>query len=218
MDHYITETLDKARCLLNVGLQEGEDAFVAALARHAHLVTDLHAEDPQAANRQLMALSSSLLAILFEGRTEAIVRSQLRISEAFIHEPTLALKLERFQSGITQVVLPCLDAFAHQSLADQLALFLQVCPLSELREATVASLAEHFAHHPDHFCKKIKQTSGSLPSDLIRAEKVRRAVMLIQALSGRANLKEIAFKVGFTDYPHFRDIIKAQLGVVPSRL
>jgi hypothetical protein len=51
-----------------------------------------------------MALASGFMAILFEGRTESIIRGQLRISDEFIHEPTLDRKFNRFISVITPLI------------------------------------------------------------------------------------------------------------------
>lgn len=218
MRPYITETLEQARCLLNVAVRSGQAEFRAALSAYLDSLVDALSGRPADLDRRLLAFSSGILAVFFEGQTERVIRHQLQLSESYAHEPDPRRRTRAFLEHVCGFVEAQVGATPERSLSGQLTVHLRMISARELRGASVASFAEAFGYHPDHFTKKVRTESGCLPSDLILDERLRRAFLLIKHRDHGRPLKEIAHSLGFNDYPHFRDLMKKRFGVSPSLL
>lgn len=218
MRPYITETLEQARLLLNLASREGAAAFSSAISGYVEAMITAHPGQPAEINRRLMALTSGFLGILFDGQTERIIRTQLQLTEAYIHEHDLQKKADSFISRIKAFIELQIEAAPEHPLCSRVVLHLRLLTLKELREVSVSSLAQAVGYNADHFTRKLKAESGQLPSDLIQKEKLGRAAQLIKSRPPGASLKVISFSLGFQDYPHFRELMKQHFGVAPSQL
>ncbi len=223
MDHgsmqpYITKTLEHGKVLVLLAVAEGLEAFHTSLNLFLDHLGETYAECPEEVDRRLMALVSGALGTLFEGQTERIIRSQLRLADSFIHAPTAAAKLQGFRTVMGDFLEDHLPQAPGSQLSQRVALYLRACPLPELKELTVTTLAGAFGYHPDSFTKKLRQESSVLPSDQLLDERLLRAERMIKSHGARRPLKEIAACLGFHDYPHFRALMKRRAGVPPSKM
>jgi AraC family transcriptional regulator len=69
---------------------------------------------------------------------------------------------------------------------------------------------------PFHFCRIFKTTTGLAPHQYILRLKIDRAIHLIR--HKKSSLRDIAYKLGFTDPAHFSNSFKKVTGFTPAQL
>jgi len=82
-------------------------------------------------------------------------------------------------------------------------------------DITVENLASHLLMSRTHVYRKIKAITGKSASEFIRLTRLKMAVKLLE--SGKHNISEIAFHVGFSSPGYFTKCFKDQYGKSPSQ-
>ncbi|MBP7867515.1 MAG: helix-turn-helix transcriptional regulator [Acidobacteria bacterium] len=214
--HFITVSLDRARYLVSVQLDHGREAFRRELERYLDTLLDGTLQDPAEADRRLMALLSGLLSAVFARDVEKVIRAQLGLSRTFFTLRGVPEKREAFVAAATDFLAGfCPFAGDGGQTSDRADLYLRLCPDEVIRDLSVASWAERFGYTADHFSRKYRQERGSTPGEALQREKLARARAMIEAGDG-LSLKAIAFRLGFSDYGHFRKVYKEHFGHPPS--
>ncbi|WP_163571231.1 helix-turn-helix domain-containing protein [Fodinicola feengrottensis] len=83
-------------------------------------------------------------------------------------------------------------------------------PLTLDALATVATLS------PYHFARGFKATTGMAPHQFVTSRRIDRARALL--LDTPSSVADIARAVGLSNVRHFRQLFRAQLGVLPGQL
>ncbi len=79
---------------------------------------------------------------------------------------------------------------------------------------SVQRLSEHYNIGQTLLNKKIKACTGMTAVAFIRSIRLKRAAQLLK--SGRYNVSEITYEVGFTDLKYFRECFKKEFALTPS--
>lgn len=92
---------------------------------------------------------------------------------------------------------------------------LQGCSESQLRQATVETLADAFGLSRTHFSRKFQQETHQSVHDAVTSEKLSRAFSLLQA---GVNVNDVRQRLGFGKEDHFREVFKRRYGILPSHV
>ena len=79
---------------------------------------------------------------------------------------------------------------------------------------TVEQLAQALAMSRMQLYRKLKSLTGKSPDQLIRSIRLQRAAQLLE--TGRYNVSEVTYMVGYNDLKSFREQFKKEFGVSPS--
>jgi AraC family transcriptional regulator len=81
---------------------------------------------------------------------------------------------------------------------------------------TLSGIARHAEVHPVHLARQFRRVQGCTVGDFIRALRLQRATELL--LDTEEPIAQIATACGFSDQAHLTRLLKAALGVPPSKL
>jgi len=218
MAKQITQTLEFSRLLLRVYSEHGLVYFERVLGRFARrLARDLGAEAAELNSRYLTILSG-ILSVVYGSRTELIIRQQLKISEPFLNAADPEGKQALFTRGISSFFQQLEEEQRRNRFSDEVLYHLRSCPLAELRQLTVESLAEHFHYGQSRFSAKFRSERGATIQECVSLEKLHRAAQLLQEQPGKLTIREVATAVGFSDIVYFSRLFKKTFGMLPSGL
>jgi len=209
-----TETLDMARVLVRMYLNDGADEFTKVLSSMADQILRRAAGDLKVINGRFSTLLSGLLAIVYVHESEKIIRKSVDISQNFLAESDIAAKKECFVRDLS-AVLRGLEQKSQQNLADQVVLYLKSCSLKELQGMKIDTLADRFHYNKTYFCEKFKSERGITLHEAMQEEKLNRALLALKA-GQPGTVKELAAMIGFGDSAHFSRLFKDRFGFSPS--
>jgi signal transduction histidine kinase/ligand-binding sensor domain-containing protein/DNA-binding response OmpR family regulator len=120
---------------------------------------------------------------------------------------------ERFAQPVVRVRPVPLEVISPDAkFLDQVRSAIEVHMTNE--EFGVEELARLVAHSRGHLHRRLKETTGESPSDLLRRMRLERAAQLLEA--GEGSVSEIAYAVGFKSVAHFSNRFQDHFGVRPS--
>lgn len=213
-----TENLDFARQLLKVYQSQGTETFLALLRRQAEIIADDCGGDAREVNNRLLTIVFGILSALYVHDSERIMRRHLAISENFINEASLDTKISFFLRDLGGFLADFEAERQERAFSEKLLLFLTSCTLRELQDVTVQSLAERFAYHPNYLSNKFKREQSTTIQQAFIHEKLNRALLLLKDTEERLTVKELAWKMGFSDTAYFSQVFRKRFGVLPSEV
>lgn len=80
---------------------------------------------------------------------------------------------------------------------------------------TLDELSEKFSYSKPHICNLIKTNTGRTLTDLINAQKLAKAELLLKNTD--CSIEEIASRIGFTSADYFTRLFKKNYGTTPGR-
>lgn len=101
-------------------------------------------------------------------------------------------------------------------LAERVAQFVLNCSEVELRELTVATVAEAFSVDRSHLSREFSSNIGCTLCRFILKEKMFRAATLLSKPTG-ISILELSDKLGFFSPNHFSRVFKESFGILPSK-
>ncbi len=101
-------------------------------------------------------------------------------------------------------------------LAERVAQFVLNCNECELRELTVATVAEAFRVDRSHLSREFSANIGCTLCRFILKEKMFRAATVLSE-SSAISILELSDKLGFFSPNHFSRIFKESFGILPSK-
>jgi AraC-like DNA-binding protein len=81
-------------------------------------------------------------------------------------------------------------------------------------DLSVEKLASYLLMSRGNVWRKVKMLTGQTVAEFIRTIRLKKAIQLIE--SGKYNVSEIAYKVGFTSPAYFIKCFRTQFGKTPS--
>lgn len=216
MAKQITQTLEFSRLLLNVYSEHGLAYFERVLGRIARLLARDLGESPSELNSRYLTILSGILSVVYGSRTELIIRQQLKLSEPFLNVADPAGKQRLFVQGLSVFFQQLEEEQRRNRFSDEVLYHLRSCPLAELRQLTVESLAEKYHYGQSRFSAKFKSEQGATIQECVSLEKLHRAAQLLQEQPGKLTIREVATAVGFSDIVYFSRLFKKTFGVLPS--
>ena len=209
-----TETLDMARVLFRMYLNDGAGEFTKVLSSMAEQILRRSAGDLKVINGRFTTLLTGLLAIVYVNESEKIIRKSVDISQNFLAESDATAKKDCFVRDLS-AFLRGLEQKSQQSLADQVILYLKSCSLKELQAMKIDTLADRFKYNKTYFCEKFKSERGLTLHEAMQEEKLNRALLALKA-GQTGTVKELAAMIGFGDSAHFSRLFKDRFGFSPS--
>jgi two-component system response regulator YesN len=92
------------------------------------------------------------------------------------------------------------------------------CSLAELKEMTLSVLAERFDYHPNYLSNKFKKEKQFTVQEAILNEKLNRALFILRDETERTTIKELSWRLGFSDPAYFSQLFKKRFGMLPKQI
>jgi two-component system response regulator YesN len=213
-----TETLEFSRQLLKIYQQRGRRQFLDLMAAQTAIMADDCQKDPREINNRLNTILFGILSVLFPHDSEQIMRRQVHLSENFLSERDADQKIQAFLDDLNGFLADYEENRQDKSFSDKVLMHLATCPLDELRQLTITSLAESFNYHPNYLSNKFSKEQGVTLQQTITAEKLNRAWCLLKDNSSRTSIKNVSFQLGFSDPAYFSQLFKKHFGLLPHEV
>ena len=218
MPSKFTESLELARELLKIYHLQGADSFVECLQRYARLIVEDCQQDTRRLNTRFSTVVFGMLSILFVNDTERIMRQEVAVTEGFINEAGAARKADLFVRDVARFLREYEAERHEQAFSERLLMHLASCPLAELKEMTLSVLAERFDYHPNYLSNKFKKEKQFTVQEAILNEKLNRALFILRDETVRTSIKELSWRLGFSDPAYFSQLFKKRFGMLPKQI
>ena len=129
------------------------------------------------------------------------------------------LKIRRILQSKTSIIKILKDFNRHQSYSEEA--FIQsfidlVIKYIDEPELKIPFILQKLKCSKSMLNKKVKRACGTTPAKFIRTIRLTKAKEIIQQSEQQIPLKQVAFSVGFLDYPHFSASFKEEFGYNPA--
>ncbi|MBP7866691.1 MAG: helix-turn-helix transcriptional regulator [Acidobacteria bacterium] len=215
-----TKTLESSRLLLKAWRQRGKDDFARMLDEMARCIVSASGENAREVNGRFMIIVKGILSVLFVNRAEFIIRQSVLVSENFLNEPDLGKKREALVSDLT-AFLQDLDAErSDHAFSEGVVLYLKTCPVEELRNASVESMADRFGLSRNYFADKFKKEKDMTVHDAVIEEKLNRALLALKSENEEESVpvKQLSWMLGFSDPVYFSRLFRKRFGFNPTEI
>jgi len=213
-----TETLEFSRQLLKIYQQFGRQRFLDMLAAQTTIIADDCRFDPRAINSRLSTILFGILSVLYPHENERVMRQQVKLAENYTHETDADAKIRFFLTDLDHFLAVYEDERQAKLFSDRILMHLATSPLTELRQLTIASLADTFQYHPNYLSNKFSRERGVTLQHAITAEKLNRAWCLLKDNTSRTSVKQVSQQLGFADPAYFSQLFRKHFGLLPHEV
>lgn len=212
----ITKTIEFAKQLVQVWTERGVEAFQKALDGCARAIAAQTGDSPACLDSRFGIVIAGVLTHLFQEQQETLIRRQAVLNRAIIQEETTEGKIAVFIRDLSALLEELAGEDEANRFSQRVLLTIRSCPLSELRNLTVESLAERLGYSRSHLSRKFRQeTLGSL-RELLHEEKLKRGYEILQSRRSRVSIRALSQQLGFSDPVHFSKIFREKYGISPA--
>ena len=216
MSRLLTRMFHIARLLETILETRGQIVFHSEVKRYGSLILKDCADREDEANERLVEFVTSLLLTMVRTDRTRVMKRVVEFVEAIKQTQSPDEKISLLLSTVEEAL--CLNGDNGNVLAQHVICHLKGCSLDELRQMTAQSLADEFQYSNSYFPKKFMEEQGYSVHDAIIYEKVNRAFQLLSNAEEDWSVKEVSWKLGFSDRRYFSRLFQERYGMRPSEV
>gem|GEM_PF-687962 len=214
----ITRTIEFARHLVQTWTEHGVDAFRAALENCARLIANETGDSPADLDSRFGIVVAGVLSVLFPQQPEILIRRQAILNQAISKADAPGAKAETFVHDLSALLEELAGEDETHRFSQRVRLSIRSCPLDELRNLTVESLADRLGYSRSHLSRRFHQETLVSLREEIQEEKLRRGYEILRSGRSRVSIRALSQQLGFGDPAYFSRIFREKFGHNPGEL
>jgi AraC-like DNA-binding protein len=215
---YLTRTINLATYLVRIYHREGRTRFLEELTLHGRFVCEQFEGEPREMDKHLDTLVNSILSPLWDHQPDKVIRVRADFGDEFRRMTSPKAKVTELVREFDHCLAKMEEERAEERLSERVVDYLKKCPMENLRQLTVDSLAEVFGYSKNYFAERFKMEHSVSVHEILTHEKMNRAFTLLSREDDPPTVKEVARTLGFSDAVYFSRLFRKKYGFLPSKL